>query len=47
MPSRFKLTAFTLCLALAFGADNASAQGAKTSSAAEFARQADQLKPGQ
>ena len=47
MPSRLKLTAFTLCLALAFSADNASAQGAKTSSAAEFARQADQLKPGQ
>ena len=47
MPSRPKLPLLTLCLALAFYADDANAQGAKASSAAEFARQADQLKPGQ
>ena len=47
MPSRLKLPLLTLCLALAFYAGDASAQGAKASSAAEFARQADQLKPGQ
>ena len=47
MPIRAKLPLLTLCLALAFHAGDASAQGAKASSAAEFARQADQLKPGQ
>ena len=47
MPRRPQLPALTLCLALAFYADQASAQGAKASSAAEFARQSDQLKPGQ
>ena len=38
MPSRPKLPLLTLCLALAFYAGDANAQGAKASSAAEFAR---------